>query len=169
MKPPISGTPDQKPEIPPISRRRQKRIREIQELMDSGWKETEIAEKYGISVRMVEYDIRAGKDLDRALTQGVSQPEIIGKVIRGYEREMRQELRAAQLATNPFAKVAHKRNYIALLERYVKFLQGVGLIDKVADKLDLNPGIDFTDDEVRAAYYYFLKIAKAKGIKNLEL
>jgi hypothetical protein len=35
---PVSQTPESKPEIKPISLRRQKRIREIQDLIDSGWK-----------------------------------------------------------------------------------------------------------------------------------
>lgn len=169
MNLPTSGTGEQKPEIPPISRRRQKRIREIQDLMDSGWKETEIAKRYGISLRMVEYDVHAGRLLDQVLSQSVLQPEIIGRIIRGYEREMREELRAVQLSKNPFVKVAHKRNYIALLEKYTKFLQGVGLLDKVPDKLNISQGIDFKNDAVRARYLEFLKFAKDQGEKNLGL
>jgi hypothetical protein len=163
-----SETGTAKPELPPISRRRQKRIREIQDLRDSGWKEAEIAEKYGISIRMVERDVQLGKMLDRMLVQDINQADIIGKVTRGYEREMRQELRAAQLATNPFVRVAHKRNYITLIEKYVKFLQGIGIVTEMPKQIDLFSGISFKNKEVRMRFLDFLQFAKEMGEKIFE-
>ncbi|MEJ2673421.1 MAG: hypothetical protein P8168_14750, partial [Deltaproteobacteria bacterium] len=83
---------------------------------------------------MVGYDIRDGKDLALTLIQDIKQHEILDRLIRGYEREMRQELQAEQLSQNPFVGVAHKRSYIALLERYGKFLQSIGIVDRVAQE-----------------------------------
>ncbi len=165
----MAGSPNQGQEVvlPTISQDRQKRIREVQNLFYFGWKVTEIAEHYCISKRQVFKDLKAGKLLARTLAERINQDELLDREISILEESRRRELRAYQLETNPFVKVALMRNAIAIHEKLMKLFQSVGLIDKVADKLDLNPGIDFTDDEVRAAYYQFLKIAKAKGEKNL--
>jgi hypothetical protein len=149
--------------LPTISQERQRRIREVQNLFHFGWKVSEIAEHYHISRRQVFKDLKAGKLLARTLSQRINQDELLDREINILEESRRRELRAYQLETNPFVKVALMRNAIAIHEKLMRLYQGVGFIDKVADKLDLNHGIDFTDDEVRAAYYQFLKIAKAKS------
>ena len=71
-------------EIPPISRRRQQRIREIQDLFDSGLKVSEISELYGISERQVRRDKEDGKAFDRALSKAVDQAEVLGREIMSY-------------------------------------------------------------------------------------
>ena len=66
-------------EIPPISRSRQKRIREIQDLFDTGLKVSEISKLYGISERQVREDRKDGRALDRALSKAVDQAELLGQ------------------------------------------------------------------------------------------
>jgi hypothetical protein len=167
----MTGSQNQGKEVvlPTISQERQKRIREVQNLFHFGWKVAEIAEHYRISRRQVFKDLKTGKLLAQTLTQRINQDELLDREISILDESRRRELRAYQLETNPFVKVALMRNAVAIHEKLMKLFQSVGLIDKVADKLDLNTGIDFTDDEVRAAYYQFLKIAKAKGENPLGL
>ena len=152
-----SETPQSKPEIPPISRRRQQRIREIQDLFDSGLKVSEISELYGISERTVRQDKEDGKALDRALSKAVDQAEVLGREIRSYEQALRMEWRAYRTATNPFVKVACMRNIIALKEKYIKFLQGAGLIEKVADQLKIID-IPYGEKPVREAVLDLVKL-----------
>jgi hypothetical protein len=67
----------------------------------------------------------------------MDQAEVLGREIRSYEQALRMEWRAYRTATNPFVKVACMRNIIALKEKYIKFLQGAGLIEKVAEQLKI--------------------------------
>jgi len=152
-----SETPQSKPEIPPISRRRQQRIREIQDLFDSGLKVSEISELYGISERTVRQDKEDGKALDRALSKAVDQAEVLGREIRSYEQALRMEWRAYRTAKNPFVKVACMRNIIALKEKYIKFLQGAGLIEKVADQLKIID-IPYKEKPIREAVLDLVKL-----------
>lgn len=85
----LSETPNSPKEIPPISRRRQQRIREIQDLFDSGLKVSEISELYGISARQVRRDKEDGKAFDRALSKAVDQADVLGREIRSYEQALR--------------------------------------------------------------------------------
>ena len=162
-----SETPQSKPEIPPISRRRQQRIREIQDLFDSGLKVSEISELYGISERTVRQDKEDGKALDRALSKAVDQAEVLGREIRSYEQALRMEWRAYRTATNPFVKVACMRNIIALKEKYIKFLQGAGLIEKVADQLKIID-IPYKEKPIREAVLDLVKLINDYGEKNDE-
>jgi hypothetical protein len=162
-----SETPQSKPEIPPISRRRQQRIREIQDLFDSGLKVSEISELYGISERTVRQDKEDGKALDRALSKAVDQAEVLGREIRSYEQALRMEWRAYRTAKNPFVKVACMRNIIALKEKYIKFLQGAGLIEKVADQLKIID-IPYGEKSIREAVLDLVKLINDYGEKKDE-
>ena len=144
-------------EIPPISRSRQKRIREIQDLFDSGAKVSEIAELYGISERQVRKDKRDGRALDRALSKSVDQAELFGGEIRSYRQALRMEWRHYRTATNPFVKMGCMRNIIALKEKYIKFLQGAGLIEKVAEEFKITQ-VPYQIPEVRNAALELVKL-----------
>ena len=160
-----SENPQSKPEIPPISRLRQQRIREIQELFDTGIKLSEITKIYGVSARQVRRDKEDGKAFDRALSKAVDQADVLGREIRSYEQAMRVEWRACRLVTNPFVKVACMRNLIALREKYIKFLQGAGLIDKVPEQINIT-GLPLEDDEIRTATYALLEMVREKMGEN---
>jgi hypothetical protein len=162
-----SETPQSKPEIPPISRRRQQRIREIQDLFDSGLKVSEISELYGIYERTVRQDKGDGKALDRALSKAVDQAEVLGREIRSYEQALRMEWRHYRTATNPFVKMGCMRNIIALKEKYIKFLQGAGLIDKVADQLKIID-IPYGEKPVREAVLDLVKLINEAAAKDSE-
>lgn len=150
--------------LPPISRPRQKRIREIQNLFDSGWKVAEIMAHFGISERTVYYDLEKGKELDRALAEGVDQAATLGREIRFLEESRRKELRAYHLAKNPQVKIGHMRNAITIHEKLMKLLQDAGLVIKMPERLSIEEGNPFSDLEFRAKYIALMKEARAKGI-----
>jgi len=162
-----SETPPPATEIPPISRSRQKRIRKIQDLFDTGLKVSEISKLYGISERQVREDRKDGRALDRALSKAVDQAELLGREIRGYEQALRIECRHYRTATNPFVKMGCMRNIIALKEKYIKFLQGAGLIDKVADQLKIID-IPYGEKPVREAVLDLVKLINEAVAKDSE-
>lgn len=153
-------------ELPPISLRRRERIRQVQDLTDSGWSQEEIAQLFDMTVRMVRYDLADGKLFDIALSKAVDQGEVLGREIRSYERALKSEWRKYQTATNPFVQVCHMKNIIALKEKYVKFLQSAGLLDKAAEKVDLSLEkvslADFTKEELEVIASAGLKLARSE-------
>lgn len=153
--------------IPTISARRQLRIREVQKLFDSGWKIAEISARFNISERMVFKDLKMGKIFDRALSESLDQGELLGRQIRGYEHAIRLEWRSYQTINNPFAKSAAMRNIISLKEKYIKFLQSAGLLERVPDQLKVTGEIPFEIPEVRAKFYEFMLWARKMGENNL--
>jgi len=47
-----------------------------------------------------------------------------------------------------------------------KLLQEAGMITKVPEQLDITPGINFEDPEVRAAYYHYRKLAQEADLNR---
>jgi len=135
MKP--SETPPPEKEIPPITRIRQKRIREVIGLLSTGFTVSEVAKIHGISERQVRRDREDGKAFYQALSEAIDQKEIIGREIEGYKLAMDMEWRHYRTATNPFVKMGCMRNLIALKEKYIKFLQSAGLLDKAPEQINL--------------------------------
>jgi hypothetical protein len=91
--------------------------------------------------------------------------QYLGRVLRpapGKDAARRMEWRAYRLETNHFVKIAIMRNIIALHEKLAKLLQGIGLINKVPDRLSVTSKINFKDDDVRPAYYKFLFLARER-------
>jgi len=158
----LSGDQIEVAPLPPISRKRQVRIKKVQEFFDTGMKVRDIAEFLHLSTRTIYSDLKDGKKLDRLLSKDLDQEEVIGREIRLLETARRMEWRAYRLETNHFVKVAIMRNIIALHEKLAKLLHGVGLINKVPDRLSVTSKINFKDDDVRAAYYKFLLLARER-------
>ena len=67
------------------------------------------------------------------------------------------------------AKVGYLRTALTAHERLVKMLQDSGLMNKVPERLALETEIPFEDPDVRKAYLGFLKLARERGEKDLEL
>ena len=158
----LSGDQIEVAPLPSISRKRQVRIRKVQELFDTGMKVSAIALCLDLSTRTIYSDLKDGKKLDQLFSKSLDQEEVIGREIRLLETARRMEWRAYRLETNHFVKVAIMRNIIALHEQLAKLLQGVGLINKVPDRLSVTSKINFKDDDVRAAYYKFLFLARER-------
>ena len=97
----------------------------------------------------------------------MDQAELLGREIRGYEQALRMEWRHYRTATNPFVKMGCMRNIIALKEKYIKFLQGAGLIDKVADQLKIID-IPYGEKPVREAVLDLVKLINEAAAKDSE-
>jgi hypothetical protein len=145
-----------------ITKKRHERVRQVQDLHDQGWTDAEIAELFGKTERMIRYDLRDGKAFDIAISKSVDQGEVLGKEIRSYEQALRSEWRNYHLNTNPLMKVAFMRNIISLKEKYVKFLQSAGLLDKVPEQINLGkapPNLsDFTKEELELVVSIGIKL-----------
>jgi hypothetical protein len=158
----ITGDPVAVASLPPISRKRQVRIKQVQELFDTGWKVNEIALFLDLSTRTIYLDLKDGKKLDHLFLNTLDQEEVIGREIRLLETARRTEWGAYQLENNHFVKVAIMRNILTIHEKLIKLLQGVGLVTKVPETIEM--GLPFQDPE-DVKEYMTLKakvIAKAR-------
>lgn len=155
--------------IPPISLKRQARIREVQDKFDGGWKVKDLAEYFGISPRAIFKDLKAAKDLNRVLLEGLDQQEVLGREIRFLQQLGREAMRRYSLSRNDGAKLGFMRTALTIHEKLVKLLQTTGLLKKVPERLDIIGAIPFDDDVVRKEFYAWLKLAREKGEKNLGL
>ena len=156
--------------IPVISKRRQERLKKVQDLFDSGMKVTEIATYFVISERSVFRDLADAKILNRALILEVNQDDILGREFRFLMELRRKAMRDYLLCREgDNAKVGYLRTALMAHEKLLKMLQDAGLLTKVPERFSLESNIPFEDPEVRQAYLNFLKLAREKGEKNLGL
>lgn len=130
----------------------------------------EIARYLGVSVRKVFYLLNRAQELYRLLAKTSDAEKYLGERLQVFI-EMEQEALSKFALMDPKSSVALGYLNAArdAAKEIKKLQQESGMITKVPEQIDLNQGINFEDDEVRAAYYLFLKIAKAKGEKNLGL
>jgi division protein CdvB (Snf7/Vps24/ESCRT-III family) len=127
----------------------------------------DIARFLSISERQVYKDLNRAQQLYKLLiTKGESE-KLLGERLNVFV-EMEQEALAKFASMDPKTNVA--LGYLNAArdagKEIKKLLQEAGMITKVPEQLDLTPGIPFEDPEVRAAYYQFLKIARAKREKK---
>lgn len=156
--------------IPAISKKRQERLRKVQDLFDSGMKVSEIATYFGITARSVFRDLADVKALNRAMIVKVNQDDILGREFRFLQELRRKAMRDYMLCREgDNAKVGYLRTAITAHEKLVKMLQDSGLLNKVPERLSLETAIPFEDPEVRKAYLGFLKLARERGEKDLGL
>jgi len=94
----------------------------------------------------------------------------IGENLSAFEEMERLALeKFAKSNPNSNVAVAYLNAARDARKEIKRLQQESGMMTKVPEQINLTPGINFEDDEVRAAYYQFLKIARAKGEKNLGL
>jgi len=156
--------------IPAISRRRQERLRKVQDLFDSGMKVREIATYFVISERSVFRDLADVKTLNRALIAEVDPDDILGREYSFLIQLRRKAMRDYLLCREgDNAKVGYLRTALAVHEKLMKLLQDSGLIAKMPERFSLEADVPFEDPEVRQAYLAFLKLARERGEKNLGL
>jgi hypothetical protein len=156
--------------IPAISKRRQERLKKVQDLYDSGMKVKEIAAYFVITERSVFRDLAAVKVLNRALIIEVDPDDVLGREYRFLIQLRRKAMRDYLLCRDgDNAKVGYLRTTLAVHEKLMKLLQDSGLIAKMPERFSLEADIPFEDPEVRKAYLAFLKLARERGEKNLGL
>jgi len=158
-----SGLPKQPLNLKNISKPRQKRIWEAMELWDSGMTQEEIAERLGVSVRQIRYDLKDGMELLGILSQ-VNQEQFINWAIRFLQREIRQANRSAQLFKQENSKLGAKRLAGDFLSKLISFMQDTGLLVKVPQRISLEDFNPFEDPEFYQEYMDLMKRAREKGI-----
>jgi hypothetical protein len=155
--------------LPVITKARQSRIRQVQEMKLSGFRPGEIATKLGISRRQVDRDLKDGKILSRLMAQEFDQDSFLGDSIKFWLQIRWKSMRDSEMCQEENARIGHRRNAMTAQEKLVKELQDCGLLAKVPERLLLGPDLPFEDPEVRQAYLDFLILARERGEKNLDL
>lgn len=163
LVPPTGGPPNKKAKD--ISVRRLNRIKQVQDLVLSGLKPSEIAQRFGISERMVKYDLRDGRQNYVEAASQVDQHETIGK-------QMTLLLKCQWLAIRDYQKFANENSKVGALRLVAEFhaklmtlLQTTGLVREVPKKLILEDFNPFEDEEFTQEFDAIILKARAKGIK----
>jgi hypothetical protein len=148
-----------------ISVRRMNRIKQVLDLYLSGLKISEISQRFGISRRMVEFDLRDGRRNYEEMASQVDQYETIGE-------QMTLLLKCQRLAMRDYQKFIAESNKVGALRLVAEFhaklmtlLQTTGLVREMPKKFileDLNP---FEDEEFTQEFDALILKARAKGVK----
>jgi hypothetical protein len=127
---PPGGEPPKK-KVKDISVRRMNRIKQVQDLFLSGLKTSEIAQRFGISKRMVELDLQDGRQNYQEVASQVDQHETIGKQVTLL-------LKCQWLAMRDYQKFISESNKVGALRLVGEFhtklmtlLQTTGIIREV--------------------------------------
>jgi hypothetical protein len=166
MKVADSAYPPGQTIIKPISRPRQERIYKVHEMFEGGAKIKEIAQFFGISERMVFYDLKDAKMLLQKLVDNFIQGETLGGEIAFWHQIIRQAMRDYSLSSAENAKIGFLRVASEARAKLQKLYQDTGLITVVPIKFKMEGGNPFTEDpELRTDYLALMVKAQTKGIK----
>jgi hypothetical protein len=150
-----------------ISLRRRDRALKAWEMFEGGAKINDLAEYFGISRRMVFFDLKVARQLQKEAVQDIDPGEMLGQEIAYWRKVVRQAMRDYQLAQSENGRIGFLRLATEARAKLVKILQDAGLLTKVPEEISLETKIPFEDPEVRKAYLGFLKLARERGEKNL--
>ncbi len=149
--------------------RRMNRIKQVQDLFLSGLKPSEIAQRFGISKRMVELDLQDGRQNYQEVASQVDQHETIGKQITLL-------LKCQWLAMRDYQKFINENNKVGALRLVAEFhaklmtlLQTTGLVREVPKTLILEDFNPFEDEEFMEEFDAIILKARAKRHKNLRI
>jgi hypothetical protein len=161
---PPGGEPPKK-KVKDISVRRMNRIKQVQDLFLSGLKKAEIAQRFGISQRMVELDLQDGRQNYQEVASQVDQHETIGKQVTLL-------LKCQWLAMRDYQKFISESNKVGALRLVGEFhtklmtvLQTTGLVREVPKKFILDEFNPFEDPEFTEKFDALILEARARGIK----
>jgi predicted transcriptional regulator len=161
---PPGGEPPKK-KVKDISVRRMNRIKQVQDLFLSGLKKSEIAQRFGISQRMVELDLQDGRQNYQEVASQVDQHETIGKQVTLL-------LKCQWLAMRDYQKFMSESNKVGALRLVGEFhtklmtlLQTTGLVREVPKTFILDDFNPFEDEEFTEKFDTLILEARAKGIK----
>ena len=161
---PPGGEPLKK-KVKDISVRRMNRIKQVQDLLLSGLKTSEIARRFGISQRMVELDLQDGRKFYQDAASQVDQGETIGE-------QMTLLLKCQWLAMRDYQKFITESNKVGALRLVGEFhaklmtlLQTTGLVREMPKKYILDDFNPFEDEEFTKEFDALILKARKKGIK----
>ena len=159
-----SQNPQGEDQIKNISWRRRERALKVQEMFDRGAKVREIAQYFGISRRMVQKDLRVAERLNREMVEVVNQGELLGRKIAFFENLSRYAMRQCELSQSESSKVGWARLAKETQDVLMKIYQNTGLITTVPNRISLEEGNPFQDQEFRAKYTKLLLEARKRGL-----
>ena len=163
LVPPTGGPPKKK--VKDISSRRMNRIKQIQDLFLSGLKRSEIAQRFGISKRMVDLDLQDGRQNYQNVAMGVDQQETIGEQITLLLKCQWLAMRDYQKFANENSKVGSLRLVGEFHTKLMTLLQTTGLVREVPKKFILDEFNPFEDPEFMEKFDAIILEARKKGIK----
>lgn len=148
----------------PISRRRRERALKIHEMFEGGAKVKEIAHYFGISRRMVFFDLKVAKRLHKEAVENFDQGEILGAEIAFWRQVVRQAMRDYSLTQAENDKIGFLRVASEARAKLQKLYLDVGLLVAVPTKIDLGIQNPFADEEFRTQYTQLLLEARKRGV-----
>jgi hypothetical protein len=163
LVPPGGGGPKKK--VKDITVRRMERIKQIQDLLLSGLKKTEIAQRFGISKRQVDSDIEDGRHYYQDVAMGLDQQETIGEQVTLLLKCQWLAMRDYQKFINENSKVGSLRLVAEFHTKLMALLQTTGLVREVPKKFILEDFNPFEDEEFTNEFDALILKARAKGIK----
>jgi len=163
LVPPGGEAPQKK--VKDISSRRRERIKKVQDLFLSGLKPSEIAERFGISERMVKYDLRDGRRNYAEMASQVDQHETIGEQLALLQKCQRLAMRDYQKFIAESNKVGALRLVGEFHAKLMTLLQTTGLVREVPKKFILEDFNPFEDEEFTQEFDALILKARKKGIK----
>jgi hypothetical protein len=163
LLPPPPEAPKKK--VKNIGSRRLARIKQVQDLFLSGLKKSEIAQRFGISQRMVELDLQDGRQNYQEVASGIDQHETIGKQVTLL-------LKCQWLAMRDYQKFISESNKVGALRLVGEFhtklmtlFQTTGLVREMPKQFILNELNPFDDPEFTEKFDALIMEARARGIK----
>jgi hypothetical protein len=141
------------------------RIKQVQDLFLSGLKRSEIAQRFGISKRMVDLDLQDGRQNYQDVAMGVDQQETIGEQITLLLKCQWLAMRDYQKFANENSKVGSLRLVGEFHTKLMTRLQTTGLVREVPKKFILDEFNPFEDPEFMEKFDAIILEARKKGIK----
>ena len=160
----ISPNPPEGTITKDISTRRRERILKIWGMRETGYKVIEIAKCFGISIRMVKYDLAAAPGLLKEEILKQDGGEILGAEIAFWQQIIRQAMRDYQMTQSDNAKIGFLRVASEARAKLQGLYERTGLITTIPTRFSLEEGNPFSDPEFRKKYMALMKEAREKGI-----
>jgi hypothetical protein len=146
------------------------RCLEVKELQVLGMKVPQIAQIYGVTERSIWNYLRRARELFSRAAKNLNHDEILGETVKTLELIRTMAMRHFHLCEeNNAVKVGYLNAALRATEKLVQLYQEVGVLVKVPERLAVEEGLPFEDEEIRKKYLTLLKEARAKKEKNLGL
>lgn len=142
----------------------------VKELRVLGMKVPQIAQIYGVTERSIWNYLRRARELFSRAAKNLNHDEILGETVKTLERIRTMAMRHFHLCEeNNAVKVGYLNAALRATEKLVQLYQEVGVLVKMPERLAVEEGLPFEDEEIRKKYLTLLKEARAKKEKNLGL
>jgi predicted DNA-binding protein (UPF0251 family) len=141
------------------------RAMEVQTHYIGGMRAGDIATLMSVSERTVWNDLKLARHLNREEVQAFHHEELLGKRLKVFRLIRTNALRDYQLCKEGGnAKAAFLNIALRAEEKITQLLQDVGALIKVPERVSIEEGNPFQDQEFRAKYTKLLLEARKRGL-----